>query len=271
MLRATDVTSKAARDLPLYAKIAEELRAQITDGSYGPGALLPSRNELAGVYSVTAITARDALAVLSQEGLAQAIRDRSHIVRRKRPRLNAPGRLYAPGEVAGTTLDPAVLLLRDVDVYQEVAPDNIALPLGSGADLVWVRRAVFIAAADRWPAQIQVSWLPGLTASAGDTLRGTGQELPWPQAVQQVTSRAITTVQQKTRARREPARSQGIRSPGRRPGAGLPPDHVRPGWPAGRAFPVHPGPRMRSACAETTVTHANRVPQIAQADRRSTR
>lgn len=190
-----------ARDLPLYAKIAEELRAQIMDGTYGPGALLPSRNELAGMYSVSAITARDALAVLSHEGLAQAIRGRGHIVRRKRPRLNAPGRLYASGEVAGTTLDPAVLVLRTVDVYREVAPDNIALPLESGDGLVWVRRAVFIAAADRKPAQIQVSWFPNLAAGGDDTLRAIGQDLPWPQAVQAITGRAIATVRQKTRAR----------------------------------------------------------------------
>src|SRR5580658_1390514 len=111
---------------PLYARIADDLRAQITDGTYPPGALLPSRNELAAMYSVSAITARDALAVLSQEGLAQAIRGRGHIVRRKRPRLNAPGRLYAPAPAAagGTTIDPGFLVPRQVDVYQEVVPDN---------------------------------------------------------------------------------------------------------------------------------------------------
>jgi DNA-binding GntR family transcriptional regulator len=194
-------TSARARDLPLYAKIAEELRAQIMDGTYGPGALLPSRNELAEMYSVSAITARDALAVLSHEGLAQAIRGRGHIVRRKRPRLNAPGRLYAPASIAGTTLDPEVLALRRVDVYQEIAPDNIALPLGCGAELVWVRRAVFTATADRQPAQIQVSWLPGLTDEAAAKLRSIGQDTPWPQTAQEVTGRIIAVVQQKTRAR----------------------------------------------------------------------
>src|SRR5579859_186558 len=188
-------------DIPLYAKIADDLRSQIKNGYYGPGALLPSRNEIAAMYGVSPITAKDALAVLSHEGLAQAIRGRGHIVRRKRPRLNAPGRLYAPGSVAGTTLDPSVLVLRNVDVYQEAAPDNIALPLESGADLVWVRRAVFIATADRQPAQIQVSWLPGLPVGAERKLRHIGQELPWPQAVQELTGRVIATVQQKTRAR----------------------------------------------------------------------
>ena len=88
-------SSLPAGTAPLYAKIADDLRDKIRDGFYGPGALLPSRNEIAASYGVSAITARDALAVLSQEGYARAIRGRGHIVRRKRPRLTVPCQLYA--------------------------------------------------------------------------------------------------------------------------------------------------------------------------------
>src|SRR5579859_8217622 len=95
--------------LPQYVKIANDLREKIRNGTYGPGALLPSRNEIAALYGVSAITAKDALAVLSHEGYAQAIRGRGHIVRRKRPRLTVPGRLYAAGPVDGTILEPGVL------------------------------------------------------------------------------------------------------------------------------------------------------------------
>ncbi|HVB43031.1 MAG TPA: GntR family transcriptional regulator [Streptosporangiaceae bacterium] len=186
---------------PLYAKIAAELREQIKDGTYGPGALLPSRNELAAMYSVSAITARDALAVLSHDGYARAIRGRGHIVRRKRPRLQVPSRMYAAAGPDGTMLDPAMTTLHRLDVYQEVAPDNIALPLECGADPVWVRRAVYIAAADRQPVQIHVSWLPGLDGDAGAVLCGLEPGVWWPQAVQQVTGRVIATVLQNTRAR----------------------------------------------------------------------
>ena len=94
-----------------------------------------------------------------------------------------------------------MLLLRTADVYQDVAPDNIALPLGSGDTLVWVRRAVYIAAADRRPAQIQVSWLPALVPGGEEKLRRFGQDLPWPKAVQNITGQVIATVRQKTRAR----------------------------------------------------------------------
>jgi GntR family transcriptional regulator len=187
--------------VPLYAKIADDLRHQIKNGYYGPGALLPSRNEIAAMYGVSPITAKDALAVLSHEGYAQAIRGRGHIVRRKRPRLTVPGRLYAAGPVDGTILEPGVLDLRQADVYQETAPDNIALPLGSPGGPAWVRRAVHVAVVDRQPVQIHVSWLPGLGHDSGQALRSLDPGLTWPQAVEQVTGREITSVRQNTRAR----------------------------------------------------------------------
>jgi GntR family transcriptional regulator len=184
--------------VPQYAKIAADLRDKIKDGTYGPGALLPSRNEITALYGVSAITARDALSVLSHEGYAQAVRGRGHIVRRKRSRLTVPARLYA-----GAGNDPGVALrLHRLDVYQETPPDNIALPLETGAgELAWVRRATWIAAADLQPMQIQVSWLPRLRDSAEDTLRGADPDTPWLTTVRQVTGRAIASVVQHTRAR----------------------------------------------------------------------
>jgi DNA-binding GntR family transcriptional regulator len=187
--------------VPLYAKIADDLRGKIKDGYYGPGALLPSRNEIADEYGVSPITGRDALAVLSHEGYARAIRGRGHIVRRKRPRLTVPGRLYAAHAVDGTMLDPAVLAMDKAEVYQETAPDNIALPLECGAEMVWVRRAVYLAVADRQPIQIHVSWLPGLKDKAVKRLRGLDPGVLWPDVVQHVTGRAIVSVLQNTRAR----------------------------------------------------------------------
>ena len=78
--------------VPQYVKIANDLRDKIKDGTYGPGALLPSRNEISASYGVSAITARDALSLISHEGYARAIRGRGHIVRRKRSRLTVAGR-----------------------------------------------------------------------------------------------------------------------------------------------------------------------------------
>ena len=183
--------------IPQYAQIANDLREKIKESYYGPGALLPSRNEIIAMYGVSAITARDALSVICQEGYAKAIRGRGHIVRRKRSRLTIPGRIYGLAETdAGVTLQ-----LSKLDVYQEVAPDNIALPLESGDSRVWVRRAVYVAADDRQPVQIHVGWLPGLGEQAESLLRELPGENPWPEAVRQVTGRDVVSVQQNVRAR----------------------------------------------------------------------
>jgi DNA-binding GntR family transcriptional regulator len=140
-----------------------------------------------------------ALSMISHEGYAKAVRGRGHIVRRKRSRLTLPSRLYSSADP-----DPSVPMeLHQLDVYQEHPPDNIALPLETGSEmLVWVRRAVFIAADDRQPIQIHVSWIPGLTSQAEDAIRDVSQHIPWPEAVQEITGRTIASVLQHTRARR---------------------------------------------------------------------
>jgi DNA-binding GntR family transcriptional regulator len=183
---------------PQYARIAADLRDKIKDGTYGPGALLPSRNEIIAEYGVSAITARDALSVISHEGYARAIRGRGHVVRRKRSRMTLPGQIYAT-----STPDPQVPLeLCRLDVYQEPPPDNIALPLESSADSVWVRRAVYRAVDDRQPVQIHVSWLLELSDQAEAMIRGADPRGFWPDAVQAITGRSIATVRQLSRTRR---------------------------------------------------------------------
>jgi GntR family transcriptional regulator len=190
-------TSPSPAVIPQYARIAADLRDRINDGTYAPGGLLPSRNEITQMYGVSAITARDALSVICNQGLAKAVRGRGHIVRRKRPRLTLPSRLYDAADG-----DPAVQLeMRQLDVYQETPPDNIALPLESGDTPVWVRRVVWAATADLQPIQIHVSWIPGRPADGADAIRDVDPELPWP-AVQKLTGRVITAVVQHTRSRR---------------------------------------------------------------------
>jgi len=185
----------------LYAQIAGDLREKIKDGTYGPGALLPGRKEIAARYGVSPITAQNALALLSRDGYARAIKGRGLVVRRKRPRLTVPGWLYATPTADGSFLGGGMLDLHQLDVYQEVAPGHIAAPLQSGEDLVWVRRAIHSAPADPEPVQIHHSWLTGLDDNAATALSTHDPAVPWPGAVQHVTGRTITTVQQHTQAR----------------------------------------------------------------------
>lgn len=192
-------TGPPAAVVPQYARIAADLRDKIMDGTYAPGGLLPSRNELIAMYDVSAITARDALSLICQQGYAKAVRGRGHIVRRKRPRLTIPARLYSDAEP-----DRAVRMeLRKVDIYQELAPDNIALPLETGTDsLVWVRRAVYRAVDDLQPIQIHVSWITGLDDAAATAIHQSDPAIPWPAAVEALTGRTVVAVSQHVRARR---------------------------------------------------------------------
>ena len=56
--------------VPLYHQIKEHLRLQIKNGAYRIGARLPSERELAQMYEVSRMTARQALQLLAQEGFA---------------------------------------------------------------------------------------------------------------------------------------------------------------------------------------------------------
>lgn len=62
-------------------ELAEILRAQIASGDLPPGRRLPSENTLAQTYGVAPKTARAALMMLRNEGLATAVRGYGVVVR----------------------------------------------------------------------------------------------------------------------------------------------------------------------------------------------
>lgn len=71
--------------MPITHKITNDLRQKIEEGTYGPGALLPSEPELAQKYSVSRQTARVALKALEQEGLIVVHSTRGRTVRNRPP------------------------------------------------------------------------------------------------------------------------------------------------------------------------------------------
>lgn len=64
-----------------YIELAEILRAQIAIGALRPGQRLPSEATLAQTYGVAPKTARAALMMLRNEGLATAVRGYGVVVR----------------------------------------------------------------------------------------------------------------------------------------------------------------------------------------------
>ena len=84
---------------PVYREIAEELRGQIRSGRYADGDRLPGENTLMERYGVARATARQALSVLINEGLAVAVRGSGIYVRAFRPlRRHGARTRWAAGE-----------------------------------------------------------------------------------------------------------------------------------------------------------------------------
>ncbi|WP_189829045.1 GntR family transcriptional regulator [Streptomyces subrutilus] len=66
---------------PVYQRIADDLRRGITDGTFPPGAQIPTEADLLERYGVKSrATVRQGLALLVHEGLIEARRPRGHFV-----------------------------------------------------------------------------------------------------------------------------------------------------------------------------------------------
>jgi len=66
--------------VPLYAQLAEVLRAQIVAGELQPNRPVPSELTLQQTYGVSRDTVRHALRVLREEGLVVAVRGKGTYV-----------------------------------------------------------------------------------------------------------------------------------------------------------------------------------------------
>ncbi len=72
----------AMTEAPKYRQIADQLRRGILDGTYAPGAPLPSEESLARQFGVTRPTVRQGIAQLTAAGLVEVMMGRGAFVRR---------------------------------------------------------------------------------------------------------------------------------------------------------------------------------------------
>jgi DNA-binding GntR family transcriptional regulator len=68
--------------VPAYAQLAQILRQRISDETYIPGSRLPSEAAMAESFKVSAMTVRQAVGVLVDEGLLERIQGRGTFVKR---------------------------------------------------------------------------------------------------------------------------------------------------------------------------------------------
>ena len=83
---------------PKYLHVLNTLRQRISDGTYRPGAALPSENQLGAEFGVSRATVLKSLQALKQDGWIESQQGKANFVRgRPTARRTTP-----PGATAGT-------------------------------------------------------------------------------------------------------------------------------------------------------------------------
>ncbi|MEV7146077.1 GntR family transcriptional regulator [Streptomyces sp. NPDC093084] len=150
---------------PKYQRIADSLREAIQSGDYGPGDRLPGENELMAAHGVARMTARQALGVLKDEGVAEARKGAGVFVRSFRPlRRRGIQRLAEEQWGSGRSIWAAdtenrTLEVDQVTVSEEAAPESIGRVLDlSDDETVCIRRRRYVL--DGKPVLLATSYLP---------------------------------------------------------------------------------------------------------------
>ncbi|MGW7430496.1 GntR family transcriptional regulator [Streptomyces sp. NPDC054861] len=165
---------------PKYQRIADELRSAIESGAFAPGDRLPGENDLMTTYEVARMTARQALSVLRNEGLAEARKGAGVFVRTFRPlRRHGIPRLarehWGTGRsVWAADIEDRALTVDGIEVGEAPAGARVAEALELPPDApVCVRSRRFVL--DGKPVLLSVSYLPArLTHGTPITTPDTG-------------------------------------------------------------------------------------------------
>lgn len=165
---------------PKYQRIADSLREAIQAGGYGPGDRLPGENDLMTTYGVARMTARQALSVLRDEGVAEARKGAGvfvrafHPIRRRGIQRLARDRWGNGRSIWSTDVGDRVLDVDRTTVSEERAPDRINAVLNLTDDgTTCVRRRRFVL--DGKPVLLATSYLPmSLVTGSSITQEDTG-------------------------------------------------------------------------------------------------
>jgi GntR family transcriptional regulator len=150
-----------------YRLIANELRQRVLAGTSPPGSRMPSLREVQEEFGVSQAVARSAYQVLIGEGLVEGRFGGGYYVRTYRPIIrHGIQRLAQDPRTAGLSIwdtDPGTagreLVVADIQVTTEGAPDDVAHDLGLDADArTVVRRRRYIL--DGKPVLLSTSYFP---------------------------------------------------------------------------------------------------------------
>jgi GntR family transcriptional regulator len=158
------MTSEAGDERPKYQRIADDLKAAIEAGEYTPGDRLPGENVLASQYGVAVMTARQALRVLKNQGLAESRKGAGVFVRAFRPiRRRGIQRLsrnqWGAGKSIWSADEDRPLSVDQVKVEEVLPPAHIANMLGlEEGETACARSRRFVL--EGQPVMIATSYLP---------------------------------------------------------------------------------------------------------------
>jgi GntR family transcriptional regulator len=147
---------------PKYLRIHYNLRKRITSGQWPPGNPLPSQRELADEFGVSIMTLRQALQLLTDEGLIE-VRQGSgtfataHYASDLGHLRSFAGDLIAQGAKITTTLLAAETV---------TPPSDVAARLGSPGEVFRLRR---LRLSDGRPLIVQTSYLPAALTHVAET------------------------------------------------------------------------------------------------------
>ncbi|MFD5557828.1 GntR family transcriptional regulator [Streptomyces sp. NPDC127068] len=157
------MASETGAQRPKYQRIADDLKAAIESGEYGPGDRLPGESALAAQHEVAILTARQALKILRIEGLVETKKGAGARVIEFRPiRRHGIQRLAREQWGAGKSIwsaDEERPVTIDVRVASVPVPAHIARMLKLDEDeAVCARFRRFVL--DSRPVMLATSYLP---------------------------------------------------------------------------------------------------------------
>jgi GntR family transcriptional regulator len=118
---------------PLHISISQRLRHQIEAGEYRSGDRLPSEHQLMEAFSVSRITARQAVANLVSQGLAIAYRGKGVFVT---PQKKVTYSLSSPLVFLEQDMarQGVAFSFKNLEFERTAAPDEVAMELGLTAE-----------------------------------------------------------------------------------------------------------------------------------------
>ncbi len=141
--------------LPAYAQLANILKQKISKGIYQPGSRLPSEAAIANSFHISAMTARQAIGVLADEGLIERVQGRGTFVKRLQLTSSNFG-LESLGLILAAKEDVSIRII-NASVQPAYGDIKNKLHLESGSSVILVKRV--ISHKDE-PVAYQISYAP---------------------------------------------------------------------------------------------------------------